>query len=280
MVLPDLDDIGAKWKSVAAADEAFDKGDYSTAIRLFEALTNAGSTFAYASYRAGLAHARLGQRAEAEDRLRRAADLGHPLAMVEIAKLVAPDRADEAAALLLRAVDHGYRDGEALMREPLLRDIVTRSQTDLSERMQPARHDENRRQFDFWLGEWDVRAADGRPAGRNTIRSLLSGAVIHEDWQSAAGWRGQSVNFYNDELGSWEQLWVQDDGSQTHYTDGHFTEGALRFATSTRDGPRRLSFYPLPNGWVRQVGETQAIGEWIVEYDLIYTPRADRPSAP
>jgi len=83
MTLPDLADIGANWDSVAAADAAFDRGDDPAAIRLYERLRKGGSALAYASYRAGVAHARLGQQSKAETQLRRASDLGHPLAMIE-----------------------------------------------------------------------------------------------------------------------------------------------------------------------------------------------------
>jgi len=277
MSLPGLDEIQRSWDAVAAADRAFEQGDLLEAARQYEHLTEHGSTFAYAWYRAGLAHLRGGEPALGEERLRHAAGLGHPGAMVELAKLVADGGADEAAGLLFRAAEAGFRDKAALEREPRLGGLLASDDIadQLRDRMEPTRHDEKRRLFDFWIGDWDVRAADGRPAGRNTIRSLLGGALIHEDWQSVAGWRGQSTNFYNAERDHWEQLWLQDDGSHTHYTEGRIIDGALRFATNTENGPRRLSFHALPNGWVRQVGEAADAADsgWVVEYDLIYTRR-------
>src|SRR4029079_8099371 len=144
----------------------------------------------------------------------------------------------------------------AVRREPRLRErLVNREHAhELAQRMQPAQHDERRRKFDFWLGDWDVRASDGRPAGRNRIRSLLGGALIHEDWVSVLGWRAQRINFLHTERGEWEQLWVQDDGSLTHYTRGRFRRGTLTFRTGRGNGARKLSFQPLSNGWVRQGG--------------------------
>jgi len=276
MSLPDVADILRSWDAVAAADRAFDEGDLLDAAARYERLTDGGSKFAYASYRAGLAYLHAGQPAIGEERLRQAAGLGHPAAMVEVATLVAPHEADEALALLLSAADSGYRDLGHLQREPALLGVLGSGDAadQIRGRMEPARQDEKRRLFDFWIGDWDVRAADGRPAGHNTIRSILGGAVIHEDWQSVAGWRGQSINFYDAQRDQWEQLWVQDDGSHTHYTDGRVVDGALRFASEAETGSRRLSFYALPNGWVRQVGEAaDAAGSgWVVEYDLIYTP--------
>jgi hypothetical protein len=274
--LPDLAEIQRAWDAVAAADAAFDRGDHETAIRLYAVLTGDGSRFAYGSYRVGLAHLRNGEPPSARHWFHKAAELGHPLAMVELARLAAAAEPDEARSWLLRAAEAGYRDAQAVTREPRFRHLLAaiNARPELVQHMEPAQHEETRRQLDFWVGDWDVRAADGRPAGRNRIRSLLGGALIHEDWQSAVGWRGQSINFVNTERRSWEQVWVQDDGSHTHYTRGRFRQGALRFLTGTRSSSRRLSFHPLPNGWVRQVGEGRSPdGSWLVEYDLIYTPR-------
>jgi hypothetical protein len=275
MSLPDLVEIQRRWDAVAAADGAFEQGDLLEAARQYERLTEDGSTFAYASYRAGLAYLRCDEPALGQERLRQAVGLGHPGAMVEVARLVAGDGADEARSLLLAAAEAGYRDLAVLERDPALRSVLQGEIGEqLRDRLEPARRDAKRRLFDFWVGDWDVRAADGRPAGRNTVRLLLGGAVIHEDWESVAGWRGQSINFYNAERDHWEQLWVQDDGSHTHYTDGRPVDGALRFATETESRRRRLTFQPLPSGWVRQVGEAAdtAGSGWVVEYDLIYTP--------
>jgi hypothetical protein len=36
------------------------------------------------------------------------------------------------------------------------------------------------RQFDFWLGEWEVRKPDGTLAGTNRISKEYGGCVLHE----------------------------------------------------------------------------------------------------
>ena len=43
------------------------------------------------------------------------------------------------------------------------------------------------RQFDFWLGEWDLTwGKDGR--GKNVITSIYDGCVIQERFDGRPGW--------------------------------------------------------------------------------------------
>lgn len=69
------------------------------------------------------------------------------------------------------------------------------------------------RQFDFWLGDWNVHHLDGRPAGRNRIVSLYGGCVLHETWEGTSGHRGTSFNIYDAARGVWHQTWVDSSGS-------------------------------------------------------------------
>ncbi len=56
--------------------------------------------------------------------------------------------------------------------------------------------DEKSRQFDFWIGEWDVFAGEVQ-AGTNSIRPILDGCVLQETWAGAGGSAGSSFNFYD-----------------------------------------------------------------------------------
>ena len=47
-------------------------------------------------------------------------------------------------------------------------------------------------QFDFWIGEWEVRTPDGKPAGTSRIEAILGGSVIQEHWTGAKGGAGSS----------------------------------------------------------------------------------------
>src|SRR5512138_297492 len=69
------------------------------------------------------------------------------------------------------------------------------------------------RQFDFWLGEWNVVNAKGQTAGTNAITLEQDGCVLHEHWTGAKGGTGQSFNVYDATDKRWHQIWVDNSGS-------------------------------------------------------------------
>ena len=70
------------------------------------------------------------------------------------------------------------------------------------------------RQFDFWVGNWDVFPGAGTVlAGTNEVKSLLDGCVVEENWiGSPGGHRGRSLNAFDAASGNWSQMWVDDGG--------------------------------------------------------------------
>ena len=76
------------------------------------------------------------------------------------------------------------------------------------------------RQFDFWVGEWDVTTPDGKPAGTNRIESILGGCVLMESWESTNGKSvGHSFNLYSSD-GKWHQTWVDNGGTLLELVGG------------------------------------------------------------
>ena len=83
------------------------------------------------------------------------------------------------------------------------------------------------RQFDFWLGEWDLSwEKDG--TGTNSITSMYDGCVIQEqfDGQPRMDLKGMSLSLYDPKLGRWKQTWVDNGGN---YFDllGEFEDGVM-----------------------------------------------------
>ncbi|MGH8178768.1 MAG: hypothetical protein ACREV5_21125, partial [Steroidobacter sp.] len=113
------------------------------------------------------------------------------------------------------------------------------------------------RQFDFWIGDWEVRDASGKSAGRNAITSEENGCVLVERWRSAAGGTGMSMNHYDPKAAVWRQHWVGlglilemsgrlKDGSM-------IMEGPLQYVGTDRVTLLRGEWTPLPaDGRVRQ----------------------------
>ena len=52
------------------------------------------------------------------------------------------------------------------------------------------------RQFDFWVGRWDVYGPKGRQVAHSLIEKLYNGCGIRENWMPLAGGNGGSLNIY------------------------------------------------------------------------------------
>ena len=68
------------------------------------------------------------------------------------------------------------------------------------------------RQFDFWIGQWDVFLANGQRAGSNAIEKKLGNCVLHERWTGTSGSIGESFNVYRKDTQQWHQSWVDNTG--------------------------------------------------------------------
>jgi hypothetical protein len=69
------------------------------------------------------------------------------------------------------------------------------------------------REFDFWLGDWDVYDADGQLAGRNRIRLTAGGRGLREEWRGRSGLVGTSLNIWSEERQAWHQTWIDSAGT-------------------------------------------------------------------
>ena len=133
------------------------------------------------------------------------------------------------------------------------------------------------RQFDFWLGEWNVTQG-GKTAGRNTIRSILNGCAISEEWSGTGGFKGNSLNFYNADTKRWHQTWIDSQG-QSLALDGQFEAGSMTLqSVAAGNMPHhRISWTPLPNKSVRQLWQVRETpgSEWKTLFDGNYSVRVN-----
>lgn len=139
------------------------------------------------------------------------------------------------------------------------------------------------RQFDFWVGEWEAYATNGKKAGDSKISVILDSCIILEEWTSTAvtqGLRfaGKSFNTYNANTRQWQQTWVDNAAGSTEYLEGKFEDRKIIFLTKpfpfAQDSMaiRRLTFFNLGADKVRQLGEISKDNSttWLTEYDLEY----------
>lgn len=120
------------------------------------------------------------------------------------------------------------------------------------------------RQFDFWLGEWQVFNQEGDKVGENRITLEQGKCVLHEHWVGARGGTGESFNIYDSRRGVWHQTWVAASGNLL-LLDGGFVDGkmVLQGTQPLPDGKtmhNRISWIPQDDGSVHQVWEQSMDG--------------------
>jgi hypothetical protein len=77
------------------------------------------------------------------------------------------------------------------------------------------------REFDFWLGEWDVAWGDGN-TGTSSVYCDFDDRVIVEsfDGRPSSTIQGMSLSTYDEDAGVWRQCWVDSRGRFTVVSGG------------------------------------------------------------
>ena len=134
------------------------------------------------------------------------------------------------------------------------------------------------RQFDFWIGDWNVTTPDGKPAGTNRIELIANGRGLLENWSgdpAAGGGTGKSLNAWNAAKRQWQQFWVGGGGGVLELAGG-FVGGRMvlsgEHAVSGRHVNERITWTPNADGSVRQLWEQSADGgkTWQTVFDGHY----------
>lgn len=134
------------------------------------------------------------------------------------------------------------------------------------------------RQFDFWVGDWNVHAANGKLAGTNRIERAYGGCVLHERYKTERDYRGESLNTYDPTRKVWHQTWVDSSGLLL-VLEGALRDGKMVLQGQTQDlkgavTKHRITWSPHADGSVRQHWEsTDANGKWQTAFDGRYTRR-------
>jgi len=131
------------------------------------------------------------------------------------------------------------------------------------------------RQFDFWLGSWDV-ATTGAPFAVSDITATPEGCAILEHWQPNSAPVGRSISFYEPSTDMWYQTYVDADGQRLTIA-GRFEGGVMTMINPPGGGTthERWQWFVDGNG-VRQTAAPTTNGG--VSYQAFswnarYTPR-------
>lgn len=154
----------------------------------------------------------------------------------------------------------------------LLATIMVNAQT----APKPCLVDPQYREFDFWVGNWDVKNPKGQLVGHNKVEIILDSCVVMENWQGLQGGSGKSFNYRDSQDGKWHQLWVSSQGVSREFS-GYYGDNmmALEGNFVSKNGNKvltKLTFFKLADNKVRQLGEqSYDLGKtWNTMYDLTY----------
>ena len=135
------------------------------------------------------------------------------------------------------------------------------------------------RQFDFFAGDWDtydVQAPD-KVVARNTVKVILDGCVIHEDYRQNDGLHGESYSLYDAARKVWHQSWVTNRGDLL-LLDGGMQGDRMVFKGVERkagkpDALVHAAWYRQGDG-VRETAERSLDGgkTWRTEFDILFKP--------
>ena len=116
------------------------------------------------------------------------------------------------------------------------------------------------REFDFWVGEWEVSDGAGTVVGENSITRQESGCVLVENWRGVQGTTGMSINYLNKITDEWVQIWHAASGYQIDIRggvtgEGMLLRGTIHYIGTGQTAPFRGLWTPWPDGRVRQFFE-------------------------
>jgi tetratricopeptide (TPR) repeat protein len=273
--------------AAAEAGAAYDAKEWAKAAHWYQALVNAHPEVPRLWFRLADSQMQLGQLDRALITMQSGLKAGVPPLFGEyvIASIYAQKGKKEAALEHLKiAVDNGYNRPEQLDEDKHLDSLRSDARfaalkKQAQHNLKPCADTPENRQFDFWVGEWNVETTQGGvPAGESKIELILGDCVVQENWQSNGNpYSGKSYNMYNAALKRWEQYWVDNSAGNIFFYGG-LKDGVMDYWTDEipqGSGPslkRHLQFFKLGPDKVRQFsqGSTDSGKTWKPEYDFTY----------
>jgi hypothetical protein len=111
-----------------------------------------------------------------------------------------------------------------------------------------------RREFDFWVGDWEVTDPEGEVVGTNIIVPVIDGFALMEQWSGRSGIRGTSISAYDRARDVWHQTWV-DSGGSLLLLEGRLRGDAMVLEGAEIDDARRVTRHRI--SWSR-VGDDRS----------------------
>ncbi len=120
------------------------------------------------------------------------------------------------------------------------------------------------RQFDFWVGDWEVRSKTGELEGTNQVTLDHDGCVLTEHW-SSPGQTGGSLTMYDFRTKLWTQSRYDSLGNlliiSGTFKDSSITLEGHRLTPEGKPAIERCIWTPLPDSRVHQYWDTSIRSE-------------------
>jgi len=272
--------------ATSQADELYQAQKWTEAAKAYEVITKAEPDNGRAWYRLGYSLNRASNYQEAAMAYEKAVEKLQPpikaFAMYNAGASYAKlNNKDKAFEWITKALNSGFGQIATLTTDSdlasLREDARFKELLGLGDRLtKPCLYQSEHKQFDFWIGEWNVQNAHGQQVGTSSIQRIENGCVILENWTGAQGGTGKSLNFYDSSLRKWRQTWADSSGGVSEFA-GVYKDNAMRFEGESHEASgaktlSRLTFFNLGPDRVRQFSEASNDNgrTWTVDYDFTY----------
>ncbi|NIV94632.1 tetratricopeptide repeat protein [candidate division KSB1 bacterium] len=269
------------------ADKFFQEQKWQQAAKAYEKIAESAASNGMVWFRMGLSYHYLQQYEKAISAYKKAENFGFAQQRTRYNLACANSllgKKDQAFAWMDKALGAGFSGVKLLKTDSDLTNIrdddrFAKVLKRADKNSRPCEYDPKHREFDFWVGEWDVYNKRGQKVGTNIITKDLNGCLIFEHWTSAGGGSGKSMNYYDPGDGKWKQNWVAAGGGVVRY-EGEVKDGTMHFKGESirRDGTKELArvvLEPISEGRVHHLIEHSKDGgkTWYVYFDATYVPK-------
>ena len=116
------------------------------------------------------------------------------------------------------------------------------------------------KQFDFWVGNWNVYDTKNNLIGHNKVLKMDNACAIQENWSSkTSSSKGTSYNYYNASDKSWNQVWVDNVGGSLvlkgFYRNNKMVLKSKLLSSKKGDYYNQITWFKNSDGSVTQLWE-------------------------
>jgi len=133
------------------------------------------------------------------------------------------------------------------------------------------------RQFDFWLGDWQVTAKTDNVIRTSKISLINDGCTLLEEYSTPSGYLGKSLNIYVQQTKTWHQTWTDNAGLllllKGEYVNGSMVMTGVTLDKSNNEIINKITWTANTDGTVSQHWQSKQSDEktWQTLFDGTYT---------